>query len=97
MRIRRLPQAIRDADEIFLYIARDNPAAADRMVDRITDAAERLRDFPRSGAPRPEAGKGLRGITIGPYILYYRIVGDVIEVVRVLHGARDISALPGGF
>lgn len=97
MKIRRLPEAIADVDAIFAFIAQDNLPAADRMVERIAKALDRVADFPASGALRPDAGINIRGVNVGVYVVYYRIIDDVIEVVRVLHGARDIRRLDDSF
>lgn len=59
----------------------------------------RLQDLPSSGMARDWLSPGLRVTFYHPYALYYRIVPDAVVVVRVLHGARDASALAarGGF
>jgi toxin ParE1/3/4 len=95
MRIRRLPRAIRDVDEIWEWIAAENVAAADRLTDRIAAATGRLADFPESGAPRPELGPGARSIIVGRYLILYRVGPDSVDILRVVHGARELGALLG--
>jgi len=96
MKIRRLPQAIRDVDDIWLYIAEHDPIAATRMVDRLITQVARLADFPNSGRARPEIGMDARGIVVGKYLVLYRVTSEAVEIVRVIHGARDLSgALEG--
>ena len=96
MKIRRLPQAIRDLDTIWLHIAADDPAAATRLIERIATGTARLADFPESGPARPEIGPGARSVTIGNYLVLYRIEADSVDIVRVIHGARAIAGLLDG-
>lgn len=96
MRIGRLPQAIRDVDDIWLHIAADNPAAATRLVEGLAAGVARLADFPESGPARPEIGAGARSVTLGNYLVLYRVGSDCVDIVRVIHGARDISRLLDG-
>ena len=93
MKIRRLPQAISDVDDIWLYIASDDPVAAFRTVERIAEAVERLADYPELGRARPEIGENARSLTVGNYLVLYRIVEDAIEIARVMHGARDVKGI----
>jgi toxin ParE1/3/4 len=93
VRIRRFPQAIRDADEILAYVAPDNAAAAERLAERLARATDRLADFPESGAPHPEIDIGVRGIVVGRYLILYRVGPDSVDILRVVHGARDLAAL----
>ncbi len=96
MKIRRLPEAIRDVDDIWLHIAADDPAAATRLVDRLAAGIARLADFPESGPARPEIGAGARSVTLGNYLVLYRVGRDSVDIVRVVHGARGIVGLLDG-
>jgi toxin ParE1/3/4 len=95
MNIVRRPAAQDDIDALWFYIARRDIAAADRMVDRIVAATERLRLFPYSGNDRSDWRPGLQSIGASPYIILYRVSADRIEIVRVLHGARDVPMMTG--
>jgi toxin ParE1/3/4 len=77
-----------DREEIFDYIAADSPRAAVTVDKRIQSQVETLARFPRRG--RPGHVKGTRELVIlrAPYIVAYRITGDTVRVLRVLHGAR---------
>ena len=79
-----------DRDAIFDYIEMDNPRAAAMVDDRIAKAAERLIGFPESG--RPGRVDGTRELVAGhtPYILPYRIIGDTVRILRVIHAARRL-------
>jgi toxin ParE1/3/4 len=96
MRIRRLPRAIRDVDDIWHWIAAEDMVAAERWVQHIVEATDRLTEFPHSGAPRPELGPGIRSIVVGRYLVLYRVGPDSVDIVRVFHGARELSGLLGG-
>lgn len=93
MKIRRLPQAISDVDDIWLYIAADDPVAASRTIDRIAKAVERLADYPGLGQVRPEIGETARSLTVGNYLVLYRVAADAVEIARVMHGARDLRGI----
>jgi toxin ParE1/3/4 len=87
------PLAQADIDEIWDYIARDSLANADRFVDQIVQRFALLADNPRLGSRRDDLRPGLRRFGYRGYLIYYRIVRGGIEVVRVVHGARQQRAL----
>ena len=89
MRLLWSRQAEDDAASIVEFIARDKPGAAIEIGDAIEEHARRLRDFPKSG--RRGRVKGTRELVVAgsPFILVYRILGDTIGIVRVLHGAQQ--------
>ncbi len=89
------PAAEADLEVIHDYIAAENAAAAAALVTRLEDLAARLADAPGMGRARPELLPNLRSFPLGSYLLFYRRSDNGIEVVRVLHGARDIPALFG--
>lgn len=89
MKIRRLPQAIRDVDDIWMYIALHDPDAATRLVERLVARVARLADYPESGPARPEIGAGARSITVGNYLVLYRVERDSVDIVRIVHGAQE--------
>jgi toxin ParE1/3/4 len=88
VRVRWLRRALRNLDEEAEYIARDNPLAAARMVERIATSAERLAAHPASG--RPGRVPGTRELVVSgtPYIVPYRVRRDTIEILGVFHAAR---------
>lgn len=86
-----------DLVEIGAYIAQYNPEAAVRQVDAILDRFPLLGAQPGIGSKRDDLHAGLRCLAVDRYIIFYRTVDEAefsIEVVRVLHGSRD---LPGVF
>ena len=83
-------QAAGDLGEIQEFIARDSPARADGFLDRLEAACQRLADMPGMGRAWPGLGPGVRRFPVGEYLIYYRPGSDGIEIVRVLHGARNV-------
>lgn len=87
------PEAENDLDEIWWYIAQDSPNNADKFLDRIQGSCLSLADFPQIGTNRDEIISGLRSQPVGHYLIFYFQLEDGIEIVRVLHGSRDIKSL----
>ena len=87
-----LPSALRDTATIFGYIAEHDRDAAAKIIARIYTAPQRLIEFPRSGPERSDIADGLRVIKVGKYLLLYRINAKGVDIVRVLHSARDLAA-----
>ena len=92
-RVYKLPQAEDDLLDIWGHIASDSPFHADRFLDLLSDKMRLLADAPGIGSSRAELSPGLRSLPVGNYVLFYREAGRGIEVVRVLHGSRDIEAV----
>ncbi len=90
----RSPLASRDLEEIWYYIAKDNLAAADALLDRIEEKCRLLAAQPEMGELRPEFATGrYRSFGVGSYVIYYRPVSGGIWIARVLHGARNHGRL----
>ena len=81
-------RALRDLASLREYIYREWPAAAERQIERILTAVERLTRLPRSGRPGRQTGTRELVISRTPYLVAYRIRGDFIEVLAVLHGRQ---------
>jgi toxin ParE1/3/4 len=91
-RILRSPAAKSDAVEIWSYIAADNPAAANRLLDRFDSLFQTIAAQPELGRKVEELAPNLRFIPLGNYLVFYRPMNDGVEIVRLLHGARDVTA-----
>jgi addiction module RelE/StbE family toxin len=82
------PTAERDLDAIWEFIAKDNPDAADRMIERLRTVADVLLDHPQLG----RAGRitlTREFVVAGtPYILVYVAGSDEVGIAYVIHGAR---------
>lgn len=84
------PEAEADLTAIALYVAQHSPARAHALIDRLRKRCTMLETHPHAGRPRPELGDGLRSLVERPYVLIYRAVADGVEIVAILHGARDL-------
>jgi len=92
VQVRWLKRALKNLDDEAAYIARDDPLAAARMVERIASAVDQLASHPALGRPGRLPGTRELVISGAPYIVPYRIRGDTVEVLRVFHGARKWPA-----
>jgi len=90
--LRLTPRARLDLIEIWQFVADDNPAAADRLLDRIEQTLSMLRDNPRAGRARQELAPEIRSFPVGNYVLFYRLGDGSIELVRARSGYLDISS-----
>lgn len=88
-RILKRPEAENDLDEIWLYIAQDNPRSADRFLDHINEKINGLAYFPKMGASRDDIKDGLRVFPVGNYLIFYFPLADGVDIVRVLHGSME--------
>jgi len=91
--VTRRPLAETDILEIWDYIADDSLTAADRWVDRLDEQFRVLATQPAMGRARDGLAPGVRSFPFGRYVIFYVPLDDGIDVVRVLHGARDIDAV----
>lgn len=87
------PASRRDLLEILEYISRDKPGAARKHVERLEEACRMLAKNSELGSLREDLLPCLRSWSVGNYVVFYRPTNDGIDVVRVLHGARDIGTL----
>jgi toxin ParE1/3/4 len=88
----RSARAEEDLIAIWQHIADDSETAADRQLDRIEARWQQLATYPFPGAPREDIAPGIRHLVLGDYLILYRVRGDAIEIVRVLHGHLNIEA-----
>jgi toxin ParE1/3/4 len=100
-RLRILPAADADVDDAAEFIARDSLARALRFYDAVDETYHQIREYPARW-PRYELEHprlvGLRKRSVArfsTYLVFYHIDADVVEIIRVLHGARDIPTVLG--
>jgi len=89
--VRQSALARADLIQIWVDIALDNQAAADRVYDRLEARVNILERFPEAGMARPDIAKDAMVLVESPYLILYRLVSEGVQIVRVLHGARDID------
>ena len=92
-RFRLAREAKADVRGIWSYIAKDRPAAADRFVDDLYVRFRLAATQPLMGESRNELGPELRIYSVGNYVVVFRPIEGGIEVIRIVHGARDLGSL----
>jgi addiction module RelE/StbE family toxin len=88
MRIRWQDDAINDLIQVRRFIAMDNSSAAARVANRIRSAVPELADQPGIGRPGRIPGTRERVLTDIPYIIAYRVEGNSVVILRVIHTSR---------
>jgi toxin ParE1/3/4 len=96
------PSVADDLEKQVKYLDENaNREVADRYVAAIESACDQLADMPGMGAPRGYLNSRLQGLRMWPvpgftrYLIFYRFTGEVVEVIRVLHGSQDIERILG--
>jgi toxin ParE1/3/4 len=94
-RIRRSQQLKVDYLDIWIYVAeqRGETTAADRLIGTFDEKLKLLSDFPGIGACREDLGPTFRTFPLGRYLIIYRPMKSGIDVLRVVHGSRDLRQL----
>ena len=93
------PAADRDLDEHFLYIAKQNREAAGRFFQAAEATFTKLAAMPELGERQEFEREELAGLRVWQvrgfenYLIFYRPIEHGVEIVRVLHAARDIAAI----
>ena len=93
------PQADRDIDALFAYLAQDSPDAADRFLVAAQEALELLAEMPEIGSLQQFDHPALKDLRSWPvkgfekHLIFYRLIASRIEIIRVLHAARDLGPL----
>jgi toxin ParE1/3/4 len=99
LRVVKHRKATRDALQIFTYIGENNLDAAARFLRALDQDIRRLGEMPGIGAERDfddPALAGLRSLPVSDftnYLIFYRIMPSEVQVLRVLHGARDLPSV----
>ena len=96
---RLAPRAEAGLDDIWVYVAKLSSSleVADRLIDDITRRFFALGCFPHIGRSREDdLGPGYRSLTVGDYVVIYRIEDDDVFILRVVHGRRDVAGIFGG-
>lgn len=97
--IQKRPLVIRDLIQIATYLAQDNLDASDRFLGAVEETFKQLAQMPQIGKlsdfshpslvdVRQQAVKGFR-----KYLVFYRPMEKGVEILRIIHGARDVEAL----
>lgn len=86
-----------DLRKIWEYVAEHNPEAANKLIKEIAAKFAILRDHPHMGREQPRLLVNLRSFVVKNYFIFYQPFEDGIEILRVLHGSRDIESIFEGF
>ena len=90
------PRARQDLNDIWDYIANDNIEAADRVIDALDNAMIKLAKNPGIGHRRDElTDKRHRFLLVYSYLIVYRHETKPLQIIRVLHAARDVQSIIG--
>ena len=93
-RVIRADIADRDLAQIWSYVARDNPAAADRLIQSIERAIQSLAAEPELGTRMDHIAPGLYCKPVRKnYLIFYTVQDKQLFIVRALHGARAYDQL----
>ena len=92
MRLRWTSIAANDLEDIYDYLSERHPSFTKSTIQLLCDAVRSLRRFPDRG--RPGEAPGTRELILSPlpYIIVYRVTPEIVEVIRIFHGAQDRSA-----
>jgi len=93
-RVKITRHAEQDIQEIYSYIRNDNPKAASNFVGELEQQISSLEKFPSRCSVIPEAeelGTAYRHLIYGQYRTIFRISGNTIYILRVIHGARLLN------
>ena len=88
-------EAETDLEQIARYVAEHSPQSALKLIRELRKICESLSDAPRGYSllvPRYEH-LGIRRRPFGNFLIFYRVGADAIEIVHILHGARDYEPL----
>ena len=88
MQLRWTEEAADDLEHIAGYLLTHTPSRAQDLIRTVYDAPSDLLTFPNRG--RQGKKEGTRELVLSPlpYIVVYKVLGDIIFVVRILHGAQ---------
>ncbi|MEI8162663.1 MAG: type II toxin-antitoxin system RelE/ParE family toxin [Betaproteobacteria bacterium] len=89
------PKSREDLLDIGDYIATDSRANACRFVGKLMEQCRRIGKAPLAYTGREDLAPGLRMAAMGRYVIFFRVLGDVVRIERVLHGARNLQAILG--
>jgi len=80
-----------DLIEIWTSIAINNREAADRALDAVERRWQQLSEHPLSGPERNDIEPGIQHLVSGTYLALYRVTNEGVEILRVIHGHRDLA------
>ena len=95
MKVLWTENALKHLLDIYEYISQNSPTYATRMVDRLTRRSEQIANFPMSGREVLEyEAEDIREVIEKPYRIIYRVKSDQIDILAVVHAARQLILDP---
>ena len=95
-KIRIFPTARQDMEDVIAYLNTLSPDVALRYYDLLVDEIASLAKMPER-CPRPKdlalAAKGYRYLIVKNYLVFYVVVGDTVQIRRILYARRDYQSL----
>ncbi len=85
--------ATQDLNDIANYFATYNVEAGEKFFQSFNQKWKQLVSFPNNGKNYEEIYPNLKGIPLSGYIIFYRIIDDGIEILRVISERRDLPAI----
>lgn len=82
-----------DLNEIAEYFSQKNLEAGEKFFQEFNRKCKQLVSFPNSGKSYSEINPDLRGLSLEGYIIFYRVLDDGIEILRVVSGRRDLPSM----
>jgi toxin ParE1/3/4 len=80
--------ADKDLHSIWMHIAKNNPSAADRVIQRINQKFQQLGQMPSLGERQLRFSELMRRVSVGKYLIFYEPHRDAVIIARVIHAAR---------
>jgi toxin ParE1/3/4 len=93
MKVRFTREAEADLEGIGDKIAERNPVRATTYVRELRERCLSVGDFPHAWPPRPQWGESVRITVHGNYVIVHRVRDEMVQILRVVHGARDLDVL----
>lgn len=87
------PKSRQDLLEIGDYIAKDNRTNARRFVNKLIAQCERIGASPMAYVGKHDLVPGLRMAALGRYVIFFRVLDDMVRIERVLHSARNLPTV----
>lgn len=87
------PLAIKDLEKIIDYFSSYNLSAGENFINEFEKKCKYLANFPNIGRSYDNIKPSLRGLNLANYIIFYRVINNGIEIIRVVSGYRDLDSL----
>lgn len=90
MKVNWTAAALDQLRDIHRFVARSSPQYAAKLIDRLTRRSQQIATFPRSGRIVSEANDvNIREVIEEPYRIIYHLLEDEIDIIAVVHSARQ--------